>query len=62
MSNPTHLLSYQEVADLLGVSKRTVKRRTDARMIPFHRVGAQVRFTWDDVERYLASTRTAGNL
>lgn len=56
------MLTYAQVADLLGVSKRTVQRLKESRKLPFHQVGGQVRFSRQDIARYLASTRKAGEL
>ena len=59
---PSHprLLTYAEVAAILGVSPRTVKRLKNGNDLPFYTIKGQVRFHPDEVERYIASCRTSG--
>jgi excisionase family DNA binding protein len=40
----TSALTIGEVAELLGVSERTLRRQVKIRVIPFFRVGMQIRF------------------
>jgi excisionase family DNA binding protein len=49
----------REVADLLGVSVRTVRREVAKKRLMPHRIGGQHRFAEADVDTYLASAREA---
>ncbi len=51
------LLSYDDVAELLGVSTRTVYTRVAEGALVPTRIGGQVRFHPDDVERYIDRAR-----
>jgi len=44
-------LTIPELAELLQMSEKWVKRRVSARAIPHHRRGRLVRFTPDDVRQ-----------
>lgn len=46
---PDRDLTIPELAELLQMSEKWVKRRVSARAIPHHRRGRAVRFTPDDV-------------
>lgn len=55
------LMTSAEVADMLGVGERFIRRLTSERRLPFIKIGAKVRFAREDVEGYvLASRREAG--
>ena len=51
------LLTIEEVAEFLRVSKTSVYRLVERRELPFHRVGRTLRFTRKDLETYLAAGR-----
>lgn len=53
------LLTEDEVADALRVSKVTVHRLRARRQLGWHKVGGQVRVSALDLESYLARTRIA---
>ena len=53
----TRLLSIKEVAQLLHVSDRTVKRRIAEGELAGHKVGHQWRLAKTDVEDYLRRRR-----
>ena len=51
------LLTIDEVAAVLRVSKTSVYRLVERRELPFCRVGRSLRFTHDDIETYLQARR-----
>lgn len=51
------LLTIEEVAEFLRVSKTSVYRLVERRELPFCRVGRTLRFTRTDLESYLAARR-----
>ncbi|MBI5021143.1 MAG: helix-turn-helix domain-containing protein [Ignavibacteriales bacterium] len=55
-SIPT-LLTPKEAAVLLRISKASLYRLVDSRVVPFHRVGRGLRFADEDIKAYLASSR-----
>lgn len=55
-----NLLSYQEVADILGLKPNTIRAWVSARKIPFVKLGSAVRFTPKMVDEIIEkSTRGA---
>jgi excisionase family DNA binding protein len=50
-------LDASAVATLLGVSARTVRRLATSGHLSYFRVGVQLRFSPDDVTRYVADSR-----
>jgi excisionase family DNA binding protein len=52
------LLSVQQVAEALSVSRLTVYRLIERRLLPAFRVARRLRFSRGDVSRYLAGVRT----
>jgi excisionase family DNA binding protein len=54
------LFDRESLAEYLRLSTDTVDRLVKAGKLPCVRIGAQVRFTLDDVERFIASNRCAG--
>ena len=46
-------LNYQQAAEMLGVSKRTLERRVARRKIPFIRIGGRVLFRPSQLEKFL---------
>lgn len=53
------LMSYDEAAERLRISSRTLRRAVAAGRAPHRRVGKLVRFTADDVAEILAAWRVA---
>lgn len=51
------LLTIDEVAAVLRVSKTSVYRLVERRLLPFCRVGRSLRFTREDIETYLRARR-----
>jgi len=51
------LLTIEEVAECLRVSKTSVYRLVERRELPFCRVGRTLRFSRKDLENYLAARR-----
>ena len=51
------LLTLQEVAAFLHLSKTSVYRLVERRELPFCRVGRNLRFTREDLEAYLEARR-----
>jgi excisionase family DNA binding protein len=53
---PQTLLSVPQVADILNVSTRTVRRML-GHALHFHRVASAIRVSQDDLHAYIRSTR-----
>lgn len=51
------LYSVRQVADLLGISTKTVRRRISDGGLKFHLVGHQIRISEDDYRSYVAASR-----
>jgi excisionase family DNA binding protein len=51
------LLTIPEVAEMLKVSKSSVRRLIEQRVIAFAKVGGSIRFNMHDVESYLEKVR-----
>ena len=49
--------SVPEIADALGVSTKTVRRRISEGALPCHRIGGVLRISEDDYARYVALHR-----
>ena len=52
-------LTISDVADMLKISERTVRRLQGRGELPSYRVGSQLRFRRADVERWIESCREA---
>lgn len=50
-------LTLDEVADALGVSRKTITRRVQAGELHAHRIGRQLRVSQEDFASYLAARR-----
>jgi excisionase family DNA binding protein len=48
-------LTGDEVAHLLGISKRTLQNYRDQRKLPFSQIGRKIYYKASDIEEYLAS-------
>lgn len=57
MSGPIELLTLDQVAEQLQVSRRTIERLIAAGRIRPHRLGRAIRVSSRELEAYLASTR-----
>jgi excisionase family DNA binding protein len=51
------LLGLADVGAYLGVSKRTVRRLVDQRVLPFYKVGRLLRFDLIDLKEYLKTCK-----
>jgi excisionase family DNA binding protein len=56
-ARPTRFLTIAEVADLLGVCTRTVRRRIDEGVLRAHRSGRLIRISEEDYAAHAASLR-----
>ena len=51
------MLSVNQVADLLNVSTKTVRRMIDERDLHHHRIGRIIRVSEEDLRAYINGTR-----
>ena len=51
------MLGIDAVAELLGVSTKTIRRQIKAGKLPVIRIGTAVRITADDLQRFIADAR-----
>lgn len=51
------LLTIQEVANLFNVSKQTIYRMAQSRILPFYKIGSNLRFKEDEMLAYIESQR-----
>jgi len=51
------LLSVKQAADIVGISTKTIRRWIDAKKLPFHRLGRQIRIAEDDLLAFLGKNR-----
>jgi excisionase family DNA binding protein len=56
-SSPPNLYSVDQVAKLLGVSQKTVRRIIAAKELPVHRFGRQLRISQPDLTAFIARAR-----
>ena len=54
---PEPLLTPQELADWLNMSRVWVYKQTERGMLPFHRVGEAIRFDPAEIRHYLGERR-----
>jgi excisionase family DNA binding protein len=52
-----NLISTDELAEFLKISKPSVYRLINKRVFPFYKVGGKLRFFKADIEKYLESVR-----
>lgn len=52
-SNTTELLTVDQVAKLLNISKTSIYRLVSSRLIPFYKLGHNLRFRKDDIEEFM---------
>jgi putative molybdopterin biosynthesis protein len=60
MRDRTKWLTSREAADMCGVSDNCIRDVVERGELPAYRIGKQLRFRRDDVERYLAAA-VSGN-
>lgn len=51
------MLSINEIAQMFSVSKATMYRIVDSRKITFYKIGGTIRFTEEDITKYLEANR-----
>ena len=51
------MFSTAEVAEMFNVSKATMYRLIESRKITFYKIGGTLRFTEEDVNRFLEESR-----
>lgn len=56
------LLTSPEVAELLGVTERQVRRFRESGRLRFVRVGGRVRFEVSELDRFVAAGRSAADV
>ncbi len=56
-SNAQNFITPDELSKLLKISKSSVYRLVDSRVLPFYKFGGNLRFSSDDVSCYLSETR-----
>lgn len=57
LPRPPKWITQQGVADMTGLSDRTVREATDCGRLPVYRVGRATRYRVEDVERWMATYR-----
>lgn len=57
VSNMNNLITPEELASLLRMSKPSVYRLIEKRKIPFHKISGSLRFKLSDVEKYINDAR-----
>ncbi|OGL77072.1 hypothetical protein A3E97_01595 [Candidatus Uhrbacteria bacterium RIFCSPHIGHO2_12_FULL_47_12] len=58
LKNQDQLLTVEELGAYLKISKSSVYRMIERRLIPFFKIRSGLRFDIADVEKYLLSCRT----
>ena len=56
-SNVQNLITPQELSKLFKISKSSVYRLVDSRILPFYKIGGNLRFSLNDVDGYLNGVR-----
>ena len=51
------LLTPDQLADFLNISKTTIYRLIDSRKIPFYKIGGSIRFDKKDIMNYLQESK-----
>lgn len=52
-----NLITPDELAKLFKISKSSVYRLVDSRVLPFYKVGGNLRFSVIDIDEYLGNVR-----
>lgn len=61
MENSTQWLTVEQIADHLQVSKETIYRWLDKKLIPAHKIGRQWRFQANEIDEWVRSGGAAEN-
>jgi putative molybdopterin biosynthesis protein len=56
-STAKNLITPNELSKLLSISKPSVYRLVDKRILPFYKIGGNLRFSLIDIEAYLSNVR-----
>ena len=48
------ILSFQNVCDILGISKNTLRKIIQANELDYFKIGKQIRFRKEDLEEYIS--------
>lgn len=56
-SNTNNLITPDELASLLRMSKPSVYRLIEKRKIPFHKISGSIRFKVSDIDEYIGNAR-----
>lgn len=56
MASQKYLLTYKEVAEILGLKENTLRVWVSNRKIPFVKMGSAVRFTPEMVQQFIAES------
>ena len=59
MDKNSEILTIEELADLLKVSTRTIRRIVKRRELPYIRIGRQLRFRRESIDAWLDSSTIA---
>ncbi|MBU4216670.1 helix-turn-helix domain-containing protein [Patescibacteria group bacterium] len=57
LNNVLKLITTDQLAGMLSISKVTVYRLVESRQIPFYKIKGSIRFNKDDVLKYLQDNR-----
>lgn len=52
-SNADNLITPKELSELFKISLASIYRLVDKRALPFYKIGGNLRFSKNDIERYL---------
>jgi len=56
-STAQNLITPDELAKLFKISKSSIYRLVDSRVLPFYKVGGNLRFSITDIDEYLGNVR-----
>ncbi len=56
-STTQNLITPDELAKLFRISKPSIYRLVDSRVLPFYKVGGSLRFSVTDINEYLSNNR-----
>lgn len=56
-SNTNNLITPDELASLLRMSKPSVYRLIEKRKIPFYKISGSIRFDMADIDKYIGNAR-----
>ena len=55
--NTSNLITPDELASILRMSKPSIYRLIEQRKIPFHKISGSLRFKLSDIEKYIDNAR-----